>query len=59
MAKRVAAIGISRSRFGVCSDNTIQELAFEAIKGYSKRCCSRRWNIGRFNLRYTLLTIME
>ena len=32
MAKKVAVIGVGHSRFGVRSDVTIQELAFEAVK---------------------------
>jgi len=32
MAKKVAVIGVGHSRFGVRSDATIQEVAFEAVK---------------------------
>ena len=32
MVKKVAVIGIGHSRFGVRSDATIQEIAFEAVK---------------------------
>lgn len=32
MAKKVAVIGVGHSRFGVRSDATIQEIAFEAVK---------------------------
>jgi acetyl-CoA C-acetyltransferase len=33
MAKKVAVIGVGHSKFGVRSDATIQEIAFEAVKG--------------------------
>jgi len=33
MARKVAVIGVGHSRFGVRSDATIQEIAFEAVKG--------------------------
>ena len=32
MARKVAVIGVGHSKFGVRSDVTIQELAFEAVK---------------------------